>query len=932
MNEIINQNDFETLAEFIENLPVGIIVFDESGKITSVNQNFFFFGLTQENQDELTGRKVNELDFVLANNLVPEIDALKEELPFENELRNRTTLSGGSINLVVKGAPLIKDFNYVGGVLLVEDLSLGINLQKERAFSSEYFKKFVNVLFDGYLLADSSGKLITVSDSEVINKNPLISVEENRTLKIGRDSESSWDSGTIDKILRDNKPEESILTYSVDEDQKQSFKFIYIPFTGSGSLPDFVVIVFKDISDEIKKEKDAEQELVELKRYEDISNAITDAIINVDLEGNISYWNEAAAELFGLSRSEVFGKFIGKAIPSIDKKYFDILKNELNENRTWRGEFWTSEQSKEADLLSVRMALIESDNYIVILCNSITERAVIEKQLRVSEERYRNIVTNTREFICTFQPEGKITYVNPFFVNEFGYSEDELLNMNLKDILDPAQFERDDSEFENLYSQDADSIEITLLKKDGSTVYVMANFTASKDLSGRIANYNAIFTDISEKKRAEKDLLMIRTVFEASQDGIAIQSGRNYILVNDSFVQMFGYKSIDEVVGKNLLEFVAEEDVDKVSDIIQSYEQGKDVDDRYIYMAKRKDESLFHVEKSTSSYETADGVFIVSTYRDITKEKQATDDLEVSEERYRSITENINDCVWSAERKNGDLKMVFYSEVITKISGYSSELFLEDNRLWLRIIHPNDAKNVVSRLRRFYSDTVRNSTELEYRIINNLGNIVWIKNKINVLRENSGKIQKVFGLASDITLSKRAEEELKKSANELKVLNETKDRFISIISHDLRTPFSSILGFTDMLLSDRNMSEDKQIQYIGYIQESSRNMLSLVNSLLDWTRLQTGRMHFEPQRINAKYVVTKAIQVLSGSSLQKNINLVSDLVNDVFIHADENLLFQVFNNLISNAIKFTKQGGSITVSATPLVKQRQMQFKVRDTE
>ncbi len=931
MTEILNHSNSETLAEFIENLPVGIIVFDESGRITSVNQNLFFFGVTQENRDELLVKKVDELDFVRENIIQPDLDALKEELPFERELKSRKTLSGGSINLVIKGAPLFSDYKYAGGLLLIEDLTLGINLQKERTFTSEYFNKLIKVLFDGYLLLDPSGKVITSSDPELIRTNPIISIGEDNICKILGEGEYSGNSNLIQNVLQENKPVETVFTHSGSDEDERSYKFIYVPFSGSGKLPGFVVVVFKDISDEMAKEKDADLELRELKRYEDISNAITDAIINVDLEGNIVYWNEAAAELFRLSRSEVFGKFLGKAIPSIDKKYFNILRNELNENRTWRGEFWTAEQSKEADLLSVRMALIESDNYIVILCNSITERAVIEKQLRVSEERYRNIVTNTREFICTFEPEGKITYVNPFFVNEFGYSEDELLNMNLKDILDPVQFERDDSEFENLYATDADSIELTLLKKNGSTVYVMANFTASKDLSGRVANYNAIFTDISEKKKAEKDLLMIRTVFEASQDGIAIQSGRNYILVNDSFVQMFGYDSIDEVIGKDLLEFVAEDDVNKVTEIIESYEQGKEVDDRYIYMAKRKDDSLFHVEKSTSSYETGDGLFIVSTYRDITKEKQATDDLEVSEERYRSITENINDCVWSAERKNDDLKMVFYSEVITKISGYPSELFLEDRRLWLRIIHPNDAKEVVSRLRSFYSDNVRNSTELEYRIINNLGNIVWIKNKINVLRDESGIILKVFGLASDITLSKRAEEELKKSANELKVLNETKDRFISIISHDLRTPFSSILGFTDMLLSDRNMNEDKQIQYIGYIQESSRNMLSLVNSLLDWTRLQTGRMHFEPQRINAKYVVTKAIQVLSGSALQKNVNLVSDLVNDVFIHADENLLFQIFNNLISNAVKFTKQGGNITVSATPLVKQRQMQFKVRDT-
>jgi signal transduction histidine kinase/CheY-like chemotaxis protein len=234
-------------------------------------------------------------------------------------------------------------------------------------------------------------------------------------------------------------------------------------------------------------------------------------------------------------------------------------------------------------------------------------------------------------------------------------------------------------------------------------------------------------------------------------------------------------------------------------------------------------------------------------------------------------------------------------------------------------------------LRRIYKDSAMDSGEIEYRIINDLGNIIWIRNKLNVLRDDDGIIQQIFGLVSDITLSKRGEEELKKSAKDLKDLNEAKDRFISIISHDLRTPFSSILGFTDMLLSDRNMPEDKKVEYISFIQESSRNMLSLVNSLLDWTRLQTGRIEFEPRRINGKHIVTRSIQSLSGVSLQKNINLVSDSVEDVYIHADENLLLQVLNNLISNAIKFTGQGGTIVVTASQMGRKRQAQFIIKDT-
>jgi len=164
----------------------------------------------------------------------------------------------------------------------------------------------------------------------------------------------------------------------------------------------------------------------------------------------------------------------------------------------------------------------------------------------------------------------------------------------------------------------------------------------------------------------------------------------------------------------------------------------------------------------------------------------------------------------------------------------------------------------------------------------------------------------------------------------LKILNDSKDRFISIISHDLRTPFSSILGFTDLLLMERDMPKDKQTQYIEFIQESARNMLTLVNSLLDWTRLQTGRMEYVAERLDANTVVQNSIQMLTGSAIQKNIKLNSTIENEIYVHGDRNLLLQVFNNLLSNAIKFTKNDGEIFITAEPIIDKKVIQFSIND--
>jgi CheY-like chemotaxis protein len=107
-------------------------------------------------------------------------------------------------------------------------------------------------------------------------------------------------------------------------------------------------------------------------------------------------------------------------------------------------------------------------------------------------------------------------------------------------------------------------------------------------------------------------------------------------------------------------------------------------------------------------------------------------------------------------------------------------------------------------------------------------------------------------------------------------------------------------------------------------------MLSLVNSLLDWTRLQTGRIRFEPERVEVSEVISKSINALAGAAFQKNISISSTIQENLFVYVDKDLIGQVFNNFISNAIKFTKEGGSITISALPSQHTRFYEFSVKD--
>ena len=356
-----------------------------------------------------------------------------------------------------------------------------------------------------------------------------------------------------------------------------------------------------------------------------------------------------------------------------------------------------------------------------------------------------------------------------------------------------------------------------------------------------------------------------------------------------------------------------------------------EIPERFEFLALRKDKSNFYAEISLSAFESDKKLYVVMVARDVTERKRAQQAIRESEEKYRNLTDNIDDFLYTFEKIGSTLRPIFYTSSVEKVTGYNQADFLEDSRLIFKLIYPDDFLSLKKKLSNLLRSKIQLSGEFEFRIINKHGNVVWIRNKVNIIRDHEGRIQKIYGLVSDISLRRNAEDELKRSTENLVKLNETKDRFISIISHDLRTPFSSILGFTDLLLSDSELTELEKRQYVEFIKESSKSMLSLVNSLLDWTRLQTGRIRFEPEKVEAYTIIDSSLNALSGVAFQKNIEISSDVSRDTIIFVDKDLMLQVFNNLISNAIKFTPQHGSITISVKPSARMRFIEFSIKDT-
>jgi len=157
---------------------------------------------------------------------------------------------------------------------------------------------------------------------------------------------------------------------------------------------------------------------------------------------------------------------------------------------------------------------------------------------------------------------------------------------------------------------------------------------------------------------------------------------------------------------------------------------------------------------------------------------------------------------------------------------------------------------------------------------------------------------------------------IEKQSEELVKLNSTKDRILSIIAHDLRNPFNVVSGFSELLLEDyKNLPVESIEMYLSQIYSSSKNGNLLLENLLQWSRSQTGRIKFEPIRLNVYRAADESAGFLTGDALKKNIDIQIQIRHELFVEADENMLKTIFRNLLSNAIKFTPNNGNITVSA-----------------
>ncbi len=264
---------------------------------------------------------------------------------------------------------------------------------------------------------------------------------------------------------------------------------------------------------------------------------------------------------------------------------------------------------------------------------------------------------------------------------------------------------------------------------------------------------------------------------------------------------------------------------------------------------------------------------------------------------------------------NGDAPEFEFSESVKNVTGYTAEELRNLPGGFNSLILPEDAQKVKRILAEIREEKGKSIFEFQYRITNKQGEIVWLQELISAVKDNNGTPEKLESFVFRINSFIEQQQNLMELKNFYQQKNAAKDKFISIVSHDLRSPFTSLLGFSEILLKEPDLPEKERLEYLQYIYDAAKNQLELITDLLDWSRLQTGKIKLQLKRLNLKNTVSTFASLLTGTAIRKEVEIKIDIPKDYYILADERLFGEAVSNLLSNALKFTPRGKNIYVTA-----------------
>lgn len=660
-----------------------------------------------------------------------------------------------------------------------------------------------------------------------------------------------------------------------------------------------------------------------LRRSEQFNRSLVEVlpvgILYLERSGVITYENPAMEKIMGVTHntgSTVIGMNFFD-IPPIKNAVSSVVLERIREGKEIHGHLvhYHSLMGTEKDLEVSTIPLKDTVGDLLgtlFTATDITERNTTQAALLSNQAHMTQLLQTATDGIIEINSLGIVCLFNHAAENLFGYKAAEIIGQNL-DLLIPEEYKNLHRQgFARYLATGKSKVMGTILELNGKhkdgRIFPL-ELSLSEVYLGGEHNFIGIIRDLTERKQFEKKIAdseeIYRTLVENATDQIfLVDHDYRLISANQASLQLLKSEP-GEVKGKTIRKLFPEEVAEKYIIHLEHVFNTREPLSVEEVLVLGGDQFVFHISLNPISDASGKIQSVLGIVRDMTEYHRAKETIMKIEKQYSELFESIPDGIYKSTHEG---KFIEVNPAMVRMFGYESKEEMLKIDIKSRIyFEESDWKAAISEIKS--GDTV------VFRLRKKDGSEIWVEESGRIVEDEHGRILGHEGVLRDVTSRRTAEMELERFVEELATANATKDKFFSIIAHDLKNPFGTIYGLSSILLEEIHTLNKNEIEgSLRKITSYLRNTNTLLENLLEWAQSQSGRIRFNPGEVDLCIRLTDILALMEVQAFKKDIRIYSDLPVRCVVYADAAMLDTVLRNLVSNGIKFTPRQGEIRVA------------------